>query len=80
MSAQGWLKAEPDEPFDEAPELIPKGLSMLAARRGETPSTIARQLGMTVVTLKKVTGVELSLVQRLAPEEARGKVVPIRCT
>jgi Zn-dependent peptidase ImmA (M78 family)/DNA-binding XRE family transcriptional regulator len=65
MSAQGWLRNEPEEPPEEPPEAIRACFDRLA-RRGIGVIEIAREVGVTVEDLERVTGLSLRVED---PEE-----------
>ncbi|HEX8434216.1 XRE family transcriptional regulator [Archangium sp.] len=78
MSAQGWLRNEPEEPPEEPPETIRVCFERLN-RRGVSPADVAREIGVTLGDLERVTGlsfgVEVSTLQdsgaRVLPFERR---------
>lgn len=58
MSAQGWLRNEPEEPHEEPPEVNRACFDRLG-RRGISVTDIAREVGVTVEDLERVTGLSL---------------------
>ena len=56
MSARRWIKDEPFEPNEEAPELFRKAVQTLWQRKGFGAERIAADLHWTVQTFENVTG------------------------
>jgi Zn-dependent peptidase ImmA (M78 family)/DNA-binding XRE family transcriptional regulator len=76
MSAQGWLRNEPEEPAEEPPEVIPACFERFK-RRGVGAERIAGELGITIDDLERVTGLTLK-VETPAAQTAEARILPFQ--
>jgi len=75
MSANGWLRGEPQEPATEEPEVIVKGLEILRAKKNETMASISRALAISVGAMRQVTGADLPVVSEAGDVPTNNNVV-----